>query len=76
MVSLDFSAKTCPSLAAEEVENGQILLAPSKTTFYFEESVTVQCLLGYVVTGTMNTTKSLVCIANGSWDADLPTCEG
>ena len=76
VVYLDFSAKSCPTLGDEEVENAQILLAPRKTNFYFGDSVTVQCLLGYVVTGTMDTTKSLTCMADGSWDADLPICEG
>ena len=65
---------TCPNL--DDVENGDVMRKIEQTVFHFEDVVRVQCRLGYVVSGTQDTFSDLSCTSDGTWDKDLPTCEG
>lgn len=67
------SAKQCPVL--KDIENG--LYLTRRAQFHFGDSVTLQCMDGYYITGWPETTvnQAVECTDTGVWSHNL-TCSG
>lgn len=51
------------------VANGY--LTEMRSQYYYQDTITVSCLTGYILSGQ----STLLCQANGTWSAAMPTCE-
>ncbi|KAK7506491.1 hypothetical protein BaRGS_00001966, partial [Batillaria attramentaria] len=57
----------CP--VPNEIANGY--LTEIRSQYNYEDTITVHCQPGYVLSGE----TTLLCQANGTWSAEIPTCE-
>ena len=54
--------------------NGTVHIKTNQEYFYSNDEVTVQCNLGFIIEGTMDTVATLKCQNDGTWDKNLPKC--
>ena len=67
-LNLHIAANLCPDLP--DLENGVPFIVMD--TYHFDDIVTYQCDIGYVLSGS----DTIICKADGTWSTSLPTCSG